>query len=552
MFSNLKVASRLFFLTAVASTITIIVFLFGMNGMKKMESGTEAMYHERAVALVQLGIVDTNVHAMVGDIFRGFQHDPAVPASSVHSGHGLEEHLNKAEERIKTLDEAWVLYMASNLNDEEKPLAAKFADEYARFVRETVRPTIALLNKGNYSNEVVANFIAGHRNLGFSLEKTASDLINLNDKLAREGFAEATQTYNASVTYMLLIFFGGLLLAVFLAWNIIRSIVKPLSGLQEAISGVEQSGDFTHRVTVSGNDEVGQTALSFNQLLTSLQKSLSEILHGTNKLDEAALELSTTAQQAAQSSEMSSETSSAMAASVEEMTVSITHVAQSSQETAQITQRTSDLSEQGGEVIRQTVSKMHAMAEAVRESSGNIAELSKQSESISGIVQVIKDVADQTNLLALNAAIEAARAGEQGRGFAVVADEVRKLAERTSKSTGEISTMIVAIQESSQQAVGSMAYAAEHVESGVALADQVGTAVTNIQEGSREVQSCVNDASSALAEQSVASQSIAQQVERVAQAAEQNSAAAKNVSEAATSIKHLAGSMRNTVARFKV
>jgi methyl-accepting chemotaxis protein len=195
---------------------------------------------------------------------------------------------------------------------------------------------------------------------------------------------------------------------------------------------------------------------------------------------------------------------------------------------------------------------MQAMAEAVRSSSETIVALSRQSEQISGIVQVIKDVADQTTLLALNAAIEAARAGEQGRGFAVVADEVRKLAERTTGATGEIGAMIAAIQESSQQAVDAMKRAAGRVDSGVALADQAGASIKDIEAASEQAQTRVSDISAALIEQGQASQQIAQQVERVAQAAEQNSAAADTSSNDANNIAGLARSAREAMARFRV
>jgi methyl-accepting chemotaxis protein len=315
---------------------------------------------------------------------------------------------------------------------------------------------------------------------------------------------------------------------------------------------IERDGDFTRRVAISSADEVGQTAVSFNHLLATMQKTLSGILAHTARLDSAATELSATAQQVAKSSEITSETSTTMAAAVEEMIVSVNHINQNAQETSGITQHTGELSQQGGEVIRRTVNEMHAMAGAVRKSSESITELSQQSGKISGIVQVIKEVADQTNLLALNAAIEAARAGEQGRGFAVVADEVRKLAERTTSATGEIGTMITAIQDSSDSAVNTMGNAAERVESGVTLADQAGEAITNIQEGSKQVQVHVDDITSVLAEQGITSQTIAQQVERVAQAAEQNSAAARNSSEAAKNIEQLVRTVRDAAEKFKV
>ncbi|MCL2591676.1 MAG: methyl-accepting chemotaxis protein, partial [Betaproteobacteria bacterium] len=450
------------------------------------------------------------------------------------------------------INESWAFYTATPAAAEEKQLVSEFNEVYARFVNETIRPTLDSIRANDYSNAVVERFIRGYRNHGLVLEKDARGLIDANDKLSLRNFDHATETYNASRTYMLIAFAAGLVVCVFIGWRIIRSIVAPLSDLQMAMGEVERGGDFTRRVDVSGSDEVGQTSASFNQLLTVLQKTLSEILGHTNRLDGAASELSTTAQLVAKSSELSCESSSVMAAAVEEMTVSITHISQNAQETSEITQHTGEVSQQGGDIIRQTVDEMHAMAEAVRVSSESIAELGRHSEQISGIVQVIKDVADQTNLLALNAAIEAARAGEQGRGFAVVADEVRKLAERTASATGEIGSMIAAIQDSSGSAVKAMGNVAGRVQSGVTLADQAGVAITDIQDGSQKVKTHVGDITSVLAEQGISSETIARQDERVAQAAEENSAAARSSSEAAMNIEQMARAVRDAVAKFKV
>jgi len=552
MLNHLKVGSRLFSLVILTSVVTVGVLLTGLFGMQKMSATTEAMHADRVVALELLGKFGISSATTISDIFQAFQHDSTAPISRTHVNHGVSEHLNSATEHLKNANEAWKTYMATTLTTEEEKLAREVSTYNDKLVNEVLQPTFAALQRGDYSLESQEKFITGYRQFGMPMQKSLDDLLTLNDRVSNESLEEARAISRSSFTYMVATFVIGLLLAVFIAWAIIRSVVVPLTSLQTIMSEVERSGDFTHRVNVDSSDEVGQTAGSFNHLLDSLQKTLKGILEHTSQLDNAAIELASTAQQVAQSSEMASETSSAMAASVEEMTVSINHVAESTQETSKTTQHTSELSQKGGEVIRQTVKKMHAMAGAVRESSESISELGKQSERISGIVQVIKDVADQTNLLALNAAIEAARAGEQGRGFAVVADEVRKLAERTTKATGEISETITAIQSSLQSAVSAMGHAAEEVESGVSLADQAGSSINNIQDGAQEVQTCVSEASNALNEQSTASQSIAQQVERVAQAAEENSAAASTASDSAKNIEQLARLMREAVMKFKV
>jgi methyl-accepting chemotaxis protein len=552
MFNKFRVSSRLFFLTAFSSVITVIVVLFGEFGMEKITGSVEIMYNERASALTQLGKVNSDMGVLMSDFFRAFQHDPGTEASKLHSHHPISEHLDDVEKQLKGIDEAWAIYTSTPLAEEEKKRVLQFNENYAQFIKEVILPTSASLRAGDFSYAVYERFLQGFRTLGMSLEQISNDLIVLNGNLAKENFEEATRVYQSSRMNMLIALVVGLLLSAFIAWKIIRSVVAPLTGLQATMGEIERNGDFTRRVEVSSSDEVGQTAASFNQLLVTLQKTLGEILKDTAQLDAAATDLSTTAQQVAKSSEMTSESSSAMAAAIEEMTVSVANINQNAQETSELTQHAGKLSQQGSDVIGRTVVEMHSVAKAVGESSEIIAELGRQSEKISGIVQVIKDVADQTNLLALNAAIEAARAGEQGRGFAVVADEVRKLAERTTSATGEIGTMIAAIQSSSQSAVSAMSNAAGRVETGVILADEAGEAITNIQQGSKQVEAHVGDITLILAEQDNASHSIAQQVERVAQAAEQNSAAARSSSEAAKNIEKLAQTMRATVEKFKV
>ncbi len=209
------------------------------------------------------------------------------------------------------------------------------------------------------------------------------------------------------------------------------------------------------------------------------------------------------------------------------------------------------ISEEGAIVIHNAASEMRKISDAVQSSSQIVEDLGRQSDHITSIVNTIKEIADQTNLLALNAAIEAARAGEQGRGFAVVADEVRKLAERTSLSTKEISEMVAKIQNGTRSAVSSMQAGVHQVSSGVELANQAGNSINQIRDGSLRVSAVVNGISDSISEQSVASTDIAQQLEAIAQMSEESAIAVRQTAESARHLQTLSTDLRQMVAQFK-
>jgi methyl-accepting chemotaxis protein len=232
--------------------------------------------------------------------------------------------------------------------------------------------------------------------------------------------------------------------------------------------------------------------------------------------------------------------------------VSIDQVEEHAREARAVTQDSSVQSSEGGRIIHEAASEMKRIAEAVNGTAGTIKDLEGYSDQISSIVQVIKDIADQTNLLALNAAIEAARAGEQGRGFAVVADEVRKLAERTGNSTQEIGAMIDKIQQGTQRAVQEMEAGVKRVGEGVSLAHQAGDSVTGIRDSAQRVTHAVDDISLALKEQTVAARDIAQKVEHIAQGSEENSAAVAQTAASAHRLEQLASELNELASRFRI
>ena len=218
----------------------------------------------------------------------------------------------------------------------------------------------------------------------------------------------------------------------------------------------------------------------------------------------------------------------------------------------EVSRETEQLSADGERIILQAIDKMRGLASQVGESSRQVESLGAQTSQITSIVNTIKEIADQTNLLALNAAIEAARAGEAGRGFAVVADEVRKLAERTSQSTQEIAEMIGKIQGGTRNAVTSMEAGVAQVENGVALANQAGESILQIRDSAARVRDVVNDITASIKEQSAVSSDIARSVEKIAQMSEDTAGAISHAANAARRLHELSGTLQGAVSRFRI
>ena len=332
---------------------------------------------------------------------------------------------------------------------------------------------------------------------------------------------------------------------------IIGSITNPLSDIQNAISRIQSTRDLSQRVEIVRHDEIGNIAGYFNQMVGDFQKIIHQVIDGVHEVKKSSALLNEVSSKVLTSSKSQSDAATSMATATEEMLTSIQQVAENSRHTFDIAQQSGQLSSQGEQTVNDAATEMNKIADAVNLSSMSILKLGEESKQISEIVKTIKEIADQTNLLALNAAIEAARAGEHGRGFAVVADEVRKLAERTSKSTLEISSMIEKIQGETTDAVTGMQEGNKRVKGGVEKAQQAGQSMSNIRAGAEQVLVSVNEITAALGEQSSAGSQVAQGVESIAQMADANCIAVTEIAETAERLANLASSLQESIEQFK-
>lgn len=341
-------------------------------------------------------------------------------------------------------------------------------------------------------------------------------------------------------------------LAAGVFFRVARGLRRSLSELVDTMEHAAAKDDFTRPAPEKGTQETIRAGQSLNRLMDKFREVVAHARSSSNEIADAAHALAGASQQVTKSSEIQSESSSAVAAAVEETSVSISETSANTEEARRIVDRARAGIERAMVAMNCMVENVHGIAGLIRDSSANVGQLDKSSKEIGGIVQVIKEIAEQTNLLALNAAIEAARAGEQGRGFAVVADEVRKLAERTSKATEEIAGLIGEIQAQISNAVSGMQQADGQVTQSLISVDDTRTMLLEVDKDSIDAARNVADIAGAVCEQDSAVRQIAANIEHIAQMTDENSAAARSSADTAVRLTDLARNLSMSVMRYHV
>jgi len=343
------------------------------------------------------------------------------------------------------------------------------------------------------------------------------------------------------------------LFSLILAYSVSRGITKTLGyvakNLDEMASG---DGDLTRRLHVERNDESGSLATSFNRFLDNLKEIVVRINQNAVEVASSADQLNTTSSNIAKGTEKAASQSTSVAIACEEMAATSAEIAQNCVRTVEISNRATQTAMNGSEIVSHAVQSIQRIAVKVQESAKTVESLGTRSDQIGAIVATIEDIADQTNLLALNAAIEAARAGEQGRGFAVVADEVRALAERTTKATREIGEMIKTIQQETKSAVSAMEDGVKEVERGTEDASRSGRALEEILEQVGDVTSQINQIATAAEQQTATTHEISKSMHEITGVVSAASNSSQDTAAAAGQLARMADELKKIVAQFRM
>ena len=444
-------------------------------------------------------------------------------------------------EILSTPDKTETEQYASKLRDIAKPL-----EENSRKIFDTIDTLELQIVKDR--NKVVSSL--GFQNAASAVMEAGS-AISVDVKEISSGVRQAVSNATALSFVMIAVSLAVAVISLFISLRIITSITRPL-GHAKLITQEIADGNLTKRITLASQDEIGEICGSINNIVVHFHEVITRVAHNTQQVSSASTQLSYAAEQMASGAARVAGQADTVATASEEMAATSNEIAQNCTSAASSSQQANAAAAAGAEVVKGTVIGMNQIAKNVRESALSISNLGTKSEQIGGIVGTINDIADQTNLLALNAAIEAARAGEHGRGFAVVADEVRALAQRTTTATKEIGHLIKSVQAETRDAIKVMESGVREVERGTLEAAKSGTALEEILQQISSVTMQVNQIATAAEEQTATTDEITGNIQSISEVVQSTASSAQESAASALQLSHLAEEQQKLVGQFRL
>jgi methyl-accepting chemotaxis protein len=539
-FNNLKISGKIISVVLVIMALMLLLGSIAIYELSKVNGSTEEIATNW---LPSVQAVD-NIDSTISDFRR--QELQFMLSTKQEEWDLYTKQMSEVEAKLKQLDSSYVKLISS---PEEKKIYEEYLAAWGSY-QESVKKEMALAVQNKHEEAMVICRVDSKKFFLQADEALGRDA-QLNKKGSDAAYAAAKAVYGQSrimiCAVIVAALVAGLLLALLVAGFISRALKKGV-----AVAEKLAQGDLSVNIEVESKDETGQLMAAMQVMTENLRKVIGQVAGTATQVAAAASQLHSTADRIATGAEEVAAQSGTVATAGEEMSATSGDIAQSCQMAASGALRASQSASNGAGVVESTVLVMGQIAEKVQETAKTVESLGARSDQIGDIIGTIEDIADQTNLLALNAAIEAARAGEQGRGFAVVADEVRALAERTTRATREISEMIKAIQSETKGAVAAMEQGVRQVESGTKEAAKSGVALREILEQVNDVAMQVNQIATAAEEQTATTSEISNNMQQITEVVQLTSQGAQESATAAAQLSGYAEELQRLVRHFRI
>ncbi|MBF0220300.1 MAG: methyl-accepting chemotaxis protein [Gammaproteobacteria bacterium] len=548
-FSRLTIRSRLIFLVSFTATMLITIWVVGIFGMRLLNQDFDEVYHHRLIPTKQIGEIISLMRDNRSQIALALQHESSNPFATMHA-HPLSQHTDAVTNNISKITEIWSIFTEHKLDGSEQSLADEFARTRKQFVQEGLIPAIDALKNGSYhtANEILLKKI---NPLFTTASESVEELLAFQISEAKQ-LEEAADVRNDIFTS---IYIGMVILAlaiiIYLTRITINSIGTAVSSIQQTTRELT-NGNLTARTQYQSNDELGEIATAFNQLGERFQEVIQDLGGATCQLAAAAEETSAITQQTSAGIKQQQKETESVARAMSQMMTAVEEVAKNAGMAASAAQEAYNASHEGRRVMDNTIGSINSLAHEVHTEVEVIHSLEKEIGNIGSVLDVIRSIAVQTNLLSLNAAIEAARAGAHGLGFAVVAEEVRTLANRTQASTQEIQEMITRLQTLVKSAVGAMQAGEKQANTSVSQAASAGEALDSIARAVTAINEMNSQIASAAEEQSVVATDINNNIRTISQVADETADGAVQNASASQELASLSSKLQGLVQQFRI
>ncbi|MFM5741921.1 methyl-accepting chemotaxis protein [Aeromonas veronii] len=468
----------------------------------------------------------------------------------VNDAADLQARRSRIQQNIQKVDNAFHAYEATVGADHERQVFNQAKQQWLNY-QGAVNEFDQLLVQGQ-QEQAKAQLFASNAAFG-SLERAVNALIDVNLGFVKENRSSLLGSVSMVTTFAMVSIGALLVFMVVMTWFLTRQICLPLQAVVAQANAIA-AGDLTHQLERQhiGRDELGMLAKASLKMQDNLRGLIEEVVAAVTQLGAAIDEVSAVSEQSAKGIQSQQQEIALVATAMTQMKATVADVAGNTEHTSESASAANTLARKGNQDVQRSLVAITRVAEEIEQAGTLVAELERESAQINVVVDVIRSIADQTNLLALNAAIEAARAGEQGRGFAVVADEVRTLAGRTQASTGEIVAIIETLQSRANQAKEVTGLSCDMIRQCVTQSEQTGTGIQQIEEAVAQIADMAIQIASACGEQDAVSDELGRNVERINESANEVAHGADHTARACLELSQLAVGLKQTIGRFRL